>query len=374
MKNQLIAIRNAVERFVYKNIFRKIFFLYDPEKIHDRMIFFGRWLGNYSFTRTLTCLFFGYKNKILKQEISGLNFKNPIGLAAGFDKNAELTNILPSVGFGFMEAGSITGEPCEGNKKPRLWRLKKSKGLLVYYGLKNDGCEVIAKRLNAKQKFFPLGISIAKTNNKDTVSLDGGVADYVKAYKNLVDLADYITVNISCPNAYGGCPFISKEYLNKLLAGLMNIESSKPIFLKLSPDLSHEEIDIIVEVAGEYNVTGFICTNLTKKRENANLKDADISQVGGMSGKVVAEMADDLIKYIYSSTKGGFVIVGCGGVFSAQDAYRKIRLGASLIQLITGMIYEGPQLIGEINRELALMLKKDGFSSITQAIGVDNRS
>lgn len=352
---------------------KPIFFRMDPEFVHDQMTGVGVLLGRWNLGRKITAGFFDYKNKILWQNILGINFENPIGLSAGFDKDARLTDILPSVGFGFAEVGSITAKPCLGNPKPRLWRLPESKSLVVYYGLKNEGCEIIAERLRKKKFAIPIGISIAMTNCKENLDLETAVKDYTKGFKTMESLADYITVNISCPNAGGGQPFVAPDKLDRLLTELDKIETKKPIFMKLSPDLSEQELDKLLDVARAHRVHGFITTNLTKKREgNANIFDISIPQKGGMSGKIVDRMSDKTLKYIYKKEGKRFILIGCGGVFNAEDAYRKIRLGASLIQLITGMIYEGPQSISEINRGLAALLKRDGFTNVSQAIGIDN--
>lgn len=369
----LITVRNKVHSFLYKNITKRIFFLQDPEKVHDRITTLAEFFGKNSFSRKIISLGFSYNNKMLKQRILGIDFSNPIGLAAGFDKNALLTDFMPSIGFGFEEVGSITGEPCDGNPKPRLWRLKISKGLVVYYGLKNDGCKKIAKRLRGKKFNFPVGISIAKTNNKETVDTKKGVADYVKAYKEFTNIGDYTTINISCPNAYGGEPFTDPKKLDKLLFEITKIKCKKPIFIKLSPDLEKKQIDYILEVIKKHKIQGIICSNLTKKRKNNKIKEKNIPKKGGISGKVVEKLSDDLISYIYKKTKGKFIIIGVGGVFTAEDAYEKIKSGASLIQLITGMVFEGPQVVSEINRGLAKLLKKDGFSNISEAVGVKNK-
>lgn len=371
--NFLSAPRNAIFGFLYKTIPRRIFFLMDPEEVHDRMIDLGKFLGRYALTRRFTALLFSYSNKALEQNILGINFSNPVGLAAGFDKNAELTSITPSVGFGFMEVGSITGEPCMGNPKPRLWRLPKSQSLVVHYGLKNDGAEVIANRLENVKMSIPLGISMAKTNSEKTVETEAGISDYFKAYEKFVNIGDYCTVNISCPNAYGGQPFTDATSLEKLLSKIDTIRTTKPIFLKISPDLNRDEIDKIIEVSRRHKISGFICANLTKNRNNKKINDDSVPDKGGLSGKVVEELANELIRYVYNKTHGQYVIIGCGGVFSAEGAYKKIRLGASLIELITGMIYEGPQVISEINRGLAELLARDGFSNISEAVGADYR-
>ena len=369
MKEDLIKIRNIINRFLYKNIAKPVFFRVDPEKVHDKMLFLGKLLGTNFITKSITSMFFNYSNKNLEQNILGIKFKNPIGLAAGFDKNAELTKILPSVGFGYAEVGSITGEPCMGNPKPRLWRLKKSAGLVVYYGLKNKGCEKIAKKLKHQEFRIPIGISIAKTNCKKTANKKEGIQDYVKAFSALKDIGNYVTINISCPNAFGGQPFTKAEDLDDLLTEIEKIPCKKPIFLKISPDLSTKELDDIINVCNNHKIDGFICTNLTKDRANKHLKDTDITKVGGISGRPVKNLSTKLIKYIYQKTKGKYIIIGCGGVVSAEDAYEKIKAGASLIQLITGMIFEGPQIISEINQGLAVLLEKDNYKNISQAVG-----
>lgn len=373
MKEMVIKIRNIVSRFLYKTFAKPIFFLIDPEKIHNIMISAGKFLGSNCITRGFTALAFGYSNKALEQNILGITFKNPLGLAAGFDKDAHLTGLLKEVGFGHEEIGSITGEPCEGNPKPRLWRLKKSKGLVVYYGLKNDGCKKISKRLKNKKFNIPIGVSIAKTNCKATADKEDGIKDYLKAYKAMLEIGDYITINISCPNAFGGLPFSDPSSLNQLLQEIRNVESSKPIFLKLPPDLSEKEIDDIIETADRHKIDGFICTNLTKDRSNEeirkHLKDADTKSVGGISGNPIKDLSTKVVSQIYKKTQGRYIIIGCGGVFSAQDAYDKIKAGASLVQLITGMIFEGPQLMSEINQGLVKLLKKDGYKNISEAVG-----
>ncbi len=358
--------------FIYKHIFKPVAFALDPEFVHDWILKAGIFLGKSKTGRTLTKKIFHYDSPSLEQTILGIHFTNPIGLAAGFDKNAELTNILPEVGFGFAEVGSVTGEPCAGNPGKRLWRLPKSESLLVYYGLKNDGAEVIAKRLSNLKFRIPIGTSIAKTNSPATVNLEGGITDYVKAYKLLANIGSYTTINISCPNTYGGQPFTDTIRLDALLTKIDYIASPKPIFIKLSPDIEVSDIDALLDVVDKHKIHGIICSNLTKNRTNPNIKEINIPDTGGMSGKVVEELSNQLIAHVYKRSGKRYVIIGCGGVFTAEDAYKKIRLGASLIQLITGMIYQGPQIIGEINRGLVRLLAHDGYSNIAQAVGVDN--
>ncbi|MBD3270100.1 quinone-dependent dihydroorotate dehydrogenase [Candidatus Peregrinibacteria bacterium] len=378
MYKLFISIRNAIIGFFYKNFLKPVLFKRDPEKVHDNFIKTGKFLGSNFLTRSIIGLMFNYHHKSLEQVVLGLHFKNPIGLGAGFDKNADLVKTLPKIGFGFSEHGSFTGEPCEGNAKPRLWRLPKSESIVVNYGLKNDGAEIIARRMQKQLKegkfSIPLGINIAKTNCEATSDDEIGIADYAKAYKAFLAVGDYYTVNISCPNAFGGQPFTDGKRLDKLLTVLDNYYiEGKPVFLKISPDLTRDQIDDIIEVCDKHKVDGYICTNLTKPRDKSRIRDEKVPEIGGLSGKLVEHLANDLIKYIYKKTKGEKVIIGLGGVFTAEDAYKKIKLGATLIQLVTGMIFGGPQTISDINRGLVKLLRKDGYANVSEAVGVDNK-
>ncbi len=360
--------RNTVVRRFYQNVTKRVFFLQNPEDVHDRMTRVGVLLGERELTQWLAKQAFYYAHPSLRQRILGITFDNPIGLSAGFDKDARLMGILPNVGFGFAEVGSITGEPCAGNPKPRLWRLKKSKSIAVYYGLNNDGCEAIAARLRDNSFRIPMGMSIAKTNSPDTVPMQAGIDDYVKAYRELRDIGSYDTINISCPNAYGGEPFTDPDRLDALLAALNEHRGKKPMFIKLSPDLTEELRAELVDVAEKHRIDGYVCTNLTKTRESDKILDIP-PNVGGLSGKVVEEAATQTVRSVYQQTEGRKVIIGVGGVFSAKDAYEKIKAGASLIQMITGMIFEGPQVISEINQGLVRLLERDGYKSVGEAVG-----
>lgn len=357
----LISLRNSLIHFCYKHILKPVLFKIDPEKVHNGFLFLGKILGSNPFTRQIIKTCFSFSDPCLKQTLCGISFPNPIGLAAGFDKNAEITNILPEVGFGFIEIGSITGEFCEGNQKPRLWRHPEKQSLRVYYGLKNSGSEQIAKRLSQKSFNIPVGTSIAMTNCQKTAEdLQAAIEDYAKAYKALNKIGSYTTINISCPNANGGQPFVEPEKLEKLLQKINTLEKTKPIFLKLSPDISFECLDELTTIADSYHIDGFICSNLVKKHDLGK---------GGISGKPVAEISLKQIQFLQKKFQGKKILIACGGVFSAEDAYKRIKAGAHLIQLITGMIFEGPQLIGQINQELVACLKKDGLQQIEQAIG-----
>ena len=378
----LIKIRNTVNGFLYQNILKRIFFHFDAERVHEEMIRFGHDLGNNILTRTLISSVFSTPSfPELEQTIQGVTFKNPVGLSGGFDKNATLTDIIPAVGFGFMEIGSVTARPYEGNPGQRLWRLKKSQSLVVNYGLKSLGADAIASKLEtqlADHAFgIPVGVNIAKTNCAETNIQETGIADYAFTYQRFLTIGDFFTLNISCPNVAGGQPFHNAEWLENLLTELEKTPTGKPIFIKISPDLSHEEINRILEVASRHHVDGFVCTNLTKRRDLVTIIDPDVPAIGGISGKVVEALANELIAYIYThgTRKDGqkFNIIGAGGIFSAQDAYIKIRAGASLLELITGMIFQGPQLISEIQIGLIELLKRDGYAHLSEAVGADHR-
>lgn len=360
-----------LEHWLYTRVAKPIFFKRDPEFVHDRVTRLGKFIGRWQFGRAVTKLLFYYAHPSLEQDVLGMHFANPVGLTAGFDKNAELTDILPSIGFGFAEIGSVTGERCEGNPKPRLWRLPESKGLVVWYGLKNDGCETIAERLNGKEFTIPIGVSVAKTNCRETADVEAGIADYAKAFATMEPVAEYLTVNISCPNTYGGEPFVSPALLERLLAGLDQLATSKPVFLKMPCDLTTDELEALMDVAERHRVDGLILSNLTKQRDRPEIISCEIKGIdkGGISGKPVSQASNALIAHAYKKKGKRIVIIGVGGIFTAEDAYEKIRQGATLVQLATGMIFEGPQVIGEINRGLVELLKKDGYTSITQAIG-----
>ncbi len=203
--------------------------------------------------------------------------------------------------------------------------------------------------------------------------MDAGIADYVKAARAFHSIGQYLTINISCPNTFGGEPFTDPERLDQLLEQIDALHIVKPIFLKLSPDIPPEDLDAILAVAAQHQVTGFICTNLTKNKNTLYIRNATVPEHGGFSGKAVENLANLLLKHVFQKTKGRYVLIGSGGIFSAEDAYAKIRLGATLVQLVTGMVFQGPQIVSTINQGLVRLLRRDGFHSITDAIGVDSR-
>lgn len=365
MKEAWVQIRNWKISWLYRHVLKSIFFARDPEAMHDFMVGRGRLLGNHSFTRKCVRSFFNYQHPSLTQTIEGIHFANPVGLSAGFDKNAVLTRIIPAVGFGFMEVGSITAQSSPGNTKPRMWRFPDDRSILVHNGLCNDGVESVAFRLERERFSFPVGTNIAMTNKPGAIGVEEGIADYATSFRRLANIGSYFTINISCPNTYHGEPFSNPIVLDKLFTALDSIPTNKPIFLKLSPDLSELEVDAIHEVVQNHRLHGFVCSNLTHDLSRAN---GASKFRGGLSGRAQWELSNRQIAYLRKRVGEKYTIIGVGGIFSAEDAYHKIKLGASLVELIAGMIYEGPQLISTINQGLVRLLKKDGYSSISDVV------
>lgn len=332
----------------------------------------GEFLGKCNFGKALTRWFFSYQNKVLEQELWGIKFINPVGLAAGFDKDAKLYSIMGSVGFGFTEIGTVTLDSYEGNPKPRLLRLPKSKGLVVNYGLKSIGAKAVIESLKNKQRTIPQIISIGRTNSQKTADFDAGVEDYYNCLKEFLDshIGDAYEINISCPNLFGGEPFNDEISLLKLLQKIYTLNITKPIFIKMPINLPWFEFEKLIKVALQFGVQTLVIGNLNKDRNDKSIKDSIPQNIkGSISGKPTYDLSNELIYKTYQNYGDKIKIIGVGGIFSAQDAYKKIKLGASMIQLITGMIYEGPQLIGQINKELAELIKKDGYKNISQAVG-----
>ncbi|HEY1063796.1 MAG TPA: quinone-dependent dihydroorotate dehydrogenase [Candidatus Saccharimonadales bacterium] len=372
------TLTSALSHTVHVRALKPMLFRMRPDFVHNRTVAMGSAVQRVAPFLGLVRSCWAYQNPdVLGQTLAGIEFTNPIGLSAGFDKKFELLPLMKNLGFGFEEAGSLTFQPCDGNPRPWFYRLPKSKSIVVHAGLANPGVEAIIARV---QKYkpavfadFPLNVSIAKTNSRATATPKKGVADYVGSLQAVkqADIGDLVTLNISCPNAYGGEPFTTPELLEALLTAIDAVGYTKPIFLKM-PCAPWDYVEPLVAVASKHNVAGLTFSNLAKDRSSPDVKDPLPDSVrGGLSGKPTWEMSNELIRRTYIEYPDRFIITGVGGVFSAEDAYTKIRLGANLVELITGMIFEGPQLIGQINRDLVRLLKTDGFTHISQAVGVD---
>lgn len=364
-------------KILYKKIIKPILFLFPADKVHAGFLRLGRILGKIEIKKWFLEKILSYKNPILTQPVANLIFENPIGLAAGFDYDADLIEILPSIGFGYHTIGTVTYLPYEGNPKPMLGRLPKSKSLLVNKGFKSRGMIGVLEKIGERKGKIPLGISIGSTN-KIHVGISEMINDIVLSFEEVLknDHFDYFELNISCPNLINtknlSDTFDTPLGLDMLLNKLSNLKIKKPLFIKMYLEKTTKETLSLAEVASKHPyVTGLIFANLVKDRSNPNFDQKEIQNAGrgNFSGKPTFELSNNLIGEVYKKYKSRFIIVGCGGIFSGADAYEKIKRGATLVQMITGMVYEGPQVIGKINRELAELLEKDGYKNISEAIG-----
>ena len=340
---------------------RPALFKINPELAHDLAIKSLKF--NY-----LPKSFFKVENEAML-EISLFNkkFPNPIGLAAGFDKSAEVYNSIFKFGFGFVEVGTITPLKQYGNPKPRIFRLEKDEALINRLGFNNDGYEIIKKRILKNKKKGILGINIGP--NKQTKNQED---DFILGLKNFYNLADYITINISSPNTENLRDFHEGKKLIELLK-IINEEKKKknttiPIMLKISPDINDSTIDEICEIAVDNSITALILTNTTNTNRN-NLMELQKNEIGGLSGKPLEDISNNIIKKFYKKLNGKIIIIGVGGVDSGKSAYNKIISGASLVQLYTGMIFKGPEVVKNIKKDLINHLKNDGVKNFKEIIG-----
>ncbi len=306
---------------------------------------------------------------VLAQTVAGMAFPNPVGLAPGYDKNAEVARMILRLGFGFTEVGTLTPLAQAGNPRPRLFRLPEDKAVINRMGFNNEGHAAAALRLSAWRRSASdgvLGINIGA--NKDS---EDRVADYVAGVVAMAPLADYLTVNISSPNTPGLRALQDKSALDDLLAAVMAARNgATPIFLKVAPDLERADIDDIVEISLKHKVAALIVSNTTISRPP--LKSHHSGESGGLSGAPLRDMAQQRLRDFRQSSGGEMPLIGVGGISSAEDAYARIRAGASLVQLYSALVFEGPGLAKAINRGLARLLKRDGFVNIAEAVGIDS--
>ena len=369
-----VEMTSRFSRFLYINFLSKIIFLFQSDYIHEVMVSLGKFFGEKNWLKGIASFLFVYKNHSLRQNIAGIKFANPVGLAAGYDYDARLTRILPSFGFGFQSVGTVTNLPYEGNEPPRLGRLPKSRSLMVNKGFKNSGAKVIVEKLEKLNFTYPVGISIGKTNSLDIDTQREGVKDIITVFElfenSKVENA-YYELNISCPNLKGKVSFYPLKNLDELLKAVDSLKIKKPIFIKMPIDKTDRETLAMLKVIAKHKVTGVIFGNLQKDRKNKHLVKSEVKKykVGNFSGKPTFERSNELISLCYKHFKNRLVIIGCGGIFSGLDAYTKIKRGARVVQFITAMIYEGPQIAANINIELAELLKRDGYRNISEAVG-----
>ncbi|QGQ97423.1 quinone-dependent dihydroorotate dehydrogenase [Paenibacillus psychroresistens] len=362
----------------YRKLLRPLLFGLSAEKAHHLTIH-GLSLaekipGGISLLRMLYGM---SKQKKLTIKLGGIEFPNPIGLAAGLDKNAVAVAGFSSIGFGFMEVGTITPKEQPGNPLPRLFRLPIDTAIINRMGFNNVGADQMAVNLKkAKPYIIPVAVNIGK--NKVTANEDA-VDDYRACIRHLYAEGDFFVVNISSPNTPGLRSLQHGEELRILLEAVkeeMSIQrnrhggSNKPIWVKIAPDVSVEELSYMIETIVQSGITGVIATNTTLNRDG--LQHVNATEAGGLSGKPLTNRSTEIIRQIYKQTNGTLPIIGCGGVFTAEDAYDKIRAGASLVEVYTALIYEGPSLIKRLNKGLLQLLARDGYSHISQAIGADH--
>jgi dihydroorotate dehydrogenase len=308
---------------------------------------------------------------ILRQRLWGLDFPNPVGLAAGFDKNAEVPDATLRLGFGFVEIGSVTPRPQPGNPKPRLFRLTEDEAIINRLGFNCEGLEAARGRLAARARRGIVGVNLGK--NKDTVD---GADDYVKGAEALAAHADYLVCNVSSPNTPGLRALQGKaplaDLVNRVQAVLKRMPKPPPLLLKIAPDITEQDKRDIAEVALSSGIAGMIVANTTIERP-ASLRSTNRGEAGGLSGRPLFELATAVLGDMFVLTERRLPLIGSGGIGSGRDAYAKIRAGASLVQLYSMLIYRGPLLISDIRQEVAALLRKDGFKSIADAVGVDRR-
>ncbi len=361
---------------LYKTLINPLLFSFDPESAHQfmskRIAMLERSKALYGLVHRKCTV----EDERLEMDVLGTTFPNPIGLASGFDKNASLVRAIPAFGFGFIEVGSVSALPWEGNPKPRLFRLPKDKALINRLGLNNIGAERVKERLLEGRCPVPLGINIVKTPDPNIIGEDA-VMDFAHSYSMLHHYASYITLNISCPNTADGKTFEDPAALSRLLEAITverrrRIEhKEQPLLVKLSPDLSDEQLAKVVDTCKRHDVNGFVCTNTTLKRDGLKTDAGKIQKIGrgGLSGRPLRKPALAMLKKVYQLTHGKIPLIGVGGIFTAEDAYERIKAGASLVQLYTGFVYQGPYTVRRINEGLLRLMEKDGVDSLQKLVG-----
>ena len=367
----------SITRLGYRHIAKPLLFRHQPDAVHKGLITTARRVQMVPGIRQLPKLW-AAQAIMLETEVAGVRYKNPIGLSAGLDKKIEMPPLMKSVGFGWMTGGSITFGQYEGNVGDWYFRLPKTKSIVVNAGLPSEGTPVVVERLAGYPaslfRDFPLSVSVAKTNSKKTATDKQAIKDYVQSLAafDLLDQVATLEINISCPNTFGGEPFTTPARLEALLVAVDGLTLKKPVYIKMPINLPLAEFDVLLAVIARHKVTGVAIGNLFKDRQRVKLKDVLPEHVkGNLSGTPTKEVTTELVRRAYRKHGKKLVIVGIGGVMSAEDAYEKIKAGASLIGLISGLMFEGPQLVGDINAGLIRLLKADGYTTIADAVGRD---
>ena len=340
---------------MYKLFIRPFLFLFDPEKIHYVTFSLIRFLCKVPLMAFVFRWIYKIEDKRLERTLFGITFKNPVGLAAGFDKNAVLFNELANFGFGFIEIGTVTPKGQEGNPKKRLFRLKDDQGIINRMGFNNDGLEIAIQQLKKNKGKLIIGGNIGK-NTQTTSALY--TRDYELCFKGLHPYVDYFVLNVSCPNVGSDAKLNDKSYLIELISAIQKLNNQeiiqKPILLKIAPDLNNNQLDEIIELVAETKIDGVIASNTSTTRDHLKTSNHLLKEIGngGLSGQPIKELSTRVIKYLAQNSNKAFPIIGVGGIHSAEDALDKIEAGADLVQIYTGFIYEGPGLIKQINKAL----------------------
>ncbi len=349
---------------LYKDVVRPLLFLGDPERAHERA---AHALSGYARSSLLRAAMAGcwrYEHPALRTTVAGISFPNPVGLAAGFDKDAALVQGVPCLGFGFLEVGAVTALAQPGNPRPRLFRLVKDEAIINRMGSNNLGADEIARRLAASRRGIPVGANIGKSK---AVPIGKASADYLASFSRLAPVVDYVTVNVSSPNTPGLRSLQGRAQLRALLGALQKANARKvPIFVKIAPDLTRAQVEDVIAVALAARIAGIVATNTTLARDGLV---SGVREEGGLSGRPLTQRSREHVRHIRKRTKGRLPIIGVGGVFTADDAYEMIRAGASLVQLYTGLIYEGPGIASRINEGLVRRLQADGYATVADAVG-----
>ena len=349
----------------YKSLLKPLLFAKDPEAAHEMAVKLAGATNNSTLLKLAAKLVYGGENQGLEQELFGITFPNPIGLAAGFDKNGVTPRAMQALGFGFVEVGSITANASDGNPKPRAFRLPKDHSLINRMGLNNEGAEKVVERLAAHKPAIPLGVNIAKTNDA-SIHGDDAIRDYTYSYLKANTVADYITVNISCPNTGEGKTFEDPGALRDLLEGLEpGTDHRKPTLVKFSVDTNRDTLETLVQICEDHHIAGYVATNTSSARNGLTTPDASLQKIGngGLSGRAISRKSTEVVGWLSEILQGSKPIIGVGGIDSAEAAIEKINAGASLVQVYTGLIYEGPALVKKIKRDF---VKRASFQSQTQ--------
>ena len=362
---------------IYRSVLRPILFRLPPETVHE-LALHSLTLGLRARTARKFIAGRATSSPFGQLERFGLTFRNPVGLAAGFDKNGTAAQALAALGFGFIEVGSVTSEAQPGNPRPRLFRLPRDRALINRAGFNNCGARQLAENIRRHRPDCVLGVNIGKSRS---VAIEDAIPDYLESFAAVYDVADYVAVNVSSPNTPNLRELQRPEMLRNLLNSLQErnaelarqckLSQPKPLLLKIAPDLTEPEVESIVEVAMGAGIAGIIATNTTVRRDDLLTSNAYVTACGegGLSGAPLRPRSNQVVALIYRLTRGALPIIGAGGVFTAEDAWEKICAGARLIQLYTGFIYEGPNVARRINEGLAGVLKREGFHSLDDAVG-----